>query len=259
MFLSGLNFSLHFLILTGLRRFFDVGPMRALSDMARKIKQDEECAVYIKIVFAAFVAVFVSLCISSVTRSWGVSQTVRASFFQVVSIASTAGFIAEHNAVWPPFAEVLMVILMFTGACAGSTGGGIKVLRAIGVTRLLRAEIAALLHPRAVLLAHRGERTQNGRVLSGAALSSMAVFFVAYILVFFSGSLLVSAFGVDIGTAFSVVISSISNIAAGFMPPGDNYARLPGGVKWISCFFMLAGRLEFYPALLLLSPATWKR
>lgn len=261
MFLSGLNFSVHFLFLMGFTRFSEGHLVRVARETWGKIGQDSECKAYVWVVAVSAFALFASLLLSPVTRFWSAEQSFRASFFQVASVVSTTGFIAEHHSVWLPFARVLLIILMFIGACAGSTGGGIKIVRAIGLMRLFRSETVALLHPRSVLVARGGGRLSNGRRSSGAATSSMAAFFVAYLLIFFASSLLVSAFDIDTGTVFSLVLSALSNVgpALGFMPPGDSYAHMPGAVKWILGFCMLAGRLELYPALLLLSPATWRR
>ncbi|GHV34333.1 Trk system potassium transporter TrkH [Synergistales bacterium] len=260
MFLSGLNFSVHFLVLTNFSRFSKAGFLRVLKETMRKITLDSECGFYTKVVAVSSLTVFVSLLLSPVTRFWSVEQSLRASFFQVVSVVSTTGFVAEHHSVWLPFVRVLLIILMLIGACAGSTGGGIKMVRAAGALRLFRSETVALLHPRAVLVERGDGRLSNGRRSAGAALSSTAAFFVAYILIFFASSLLVSLFDIDIGTVFSLVLSSMSNVgpALGFMPPGS-YAPLPWAVKWILGFCMLAGRLELYPAILMFSPETWRR
>ncbi|GHS96158.1 Trk system potassium transporter TrkH [Synergistales bacterium] len=261
MFLSGLNFSVHFMILLNFKRFSAKLFANSFKETARRIACDEECRFYIKVVSVSAAAVFASLLLSRPTRFWSAAHSLRASVFQVLSIVSTTGFVAETHFIWSPFVRVLLIVLMFVGACAGSTGGGIKMARAIGLIRLFRSETVALLHPRAVLATHARERLSNGRKSSGAALTSIAAFFAAYILIFFTSSLLVSIFDLDIASVFSLVISSISNVgpALGFMPPSGGYAGLPGGVKWILGFCMLSGRLELYPALLLLSPATWRK
>jgi trk system potassium uptake protein TrkH len=176
-----------------------------------------------------------------------------------VSLGTTTGFSSENYALWPYFTQVLILLLIFVGGCAGSTAGGLKIVRLLLLVRTIRAEIWNLLHPRAVL------RTKlNGKVISQVSLNSMTAFFMLYRGVLFAACLVVTALGgdrVDVVTAFSGVLASLSNVgpSLGALGPAENYAWLPDSVKWVFSFCMLAGRLELYAALLLFFPSTWRR
>jgi trk system potassium uptake protein TrkH len=239
---SGVNFSLHFLYLTGFLR-------RAL--------RDDEFRWYIGIFVgvSAVIAVFL--------LSWnladGVEHAVRAAAFQTGSFLTTTGFISENYDRWPHFTQFLLLLAAFVGGCGGSTGGGLKVVRLVVLLRTIRVACRNLLHPRAVL-----HTRLNGTVVSAQALGGVLSFFTLYMAIIAGAALAVTLLGndrLDVRTALSGVVASIVNLGPGLGDLGavDNYAWLPAGVKWIFCFCMLAGRLELYAVILLLFPSTWKR
>jgi trk system potassium uptake protein TrkH len=248
MFLGGVNFALHYLFLM---IFF-----RGSQQNWRKIWQDEEFRFYLCFVFVVIALATVALVLGGLHANLG--NAVRAAAFQVVSLVTTTGFFSENYDLWPYFVQCLLLLLLFVGGCAGSTAGGLKMVRILVLIRTVRAEIWNLLHPHAIL------RTKmNGKVISQTYLNSIAAFFTLYMCILCTACLAVTAFGnqLDILTAFSGVLTSLGNAGPGLgaLGPIENYAWLPAGVKWLFSFCMLAGRLELYAALLLFFPATWKR
>ncbi len=242
MFASGVNFSLHFLLLTG-------HPL--------KLWKDEEFRTYAGIVFVSTALVALTLIFGGYCS--GVGEAVRSAAFQVVSLITTTGFVSTDYNHWPALAVFVLLLLMVFGSCAGSTGGGMKIVRLLVLMRVIRSEAATILHPRAVL-----HTRVNGAVVPRQVLISMTSFFMLYLTVLIVATLAVTAFGdprLDVLTAFSGVISALGNVGPGFgaLGPVENCAWLPAGVKWIFCFCMLAGRLELYAVLLLFLPGTWKR
>ncbi|MDR2180804.1 MAG: TrkH family potassium uptake protein [Synergistaceae bacterium] len=247
MFLGGVNFALHHLFLTGF--------LRKSRKNWRQIWQDDEFRFYLYFVAGTTVLVAASLVLGGLHRNLG--DAVRAAAFQVVSLVTTTGFISENYDLWPYFAQCLILLLLFVGGCAGSTAGGLKMVRILVLAGTVRTEIENLLHPHAIL------RTKvNGKVISQTALNSVTAFFMLYMWVLCVAWLAATAAGgLDLLTAFSGVLTSLSNAGPGLaaLGPVENYAWLPTGVKWIFSFCMLAGRLELYAALLLFLPVTWKR
>jgi trk system potassium uptake protein TrkH len=247
MFLGGINFALHFLFLTGFLR----GSRRNWL----KIGQDDEFRFYFFFVLTSIVLTAAALFLGGASSG----HEIRAAAFQVVSVVTTTGFFSENYGLWPYFTQFLMLLLIFVGGCAGSTAGGLKMVRLLVLVRTIRAEIWNLLHPRAIL------RTKvNGKVLSQVSLNSMTAYFMLYMWVLLAGCLVVTALGngrLDGWTALSGVCASLGNVgpALGALGPAETYAWLPAGVKWVFSFCMLAGRLELYAALLLFFPATWRR
>ena len=242
MFISGINFSLHFLLATG---------------AWNKVRRDEELLLYVKIVGVASLLITVALLLGG--RYSSLEETARKATFQVVSLMTTTGFVSADYDLWPHFTRSILLLLMLLGGCAGSTSGGMKVMRILVLVRQIRAEVWNILHPRAVL-----QTRVNGKVISRQALSSVTAFFMLYIAVLVVATLAVTAFGndkLDPLTAFSGVVASLSNVGPGLnaLGPTANYAWLPDGVKWIFGFCMLAGRLELYAVILLFLPETWRR
>jgi trk system potassium uptake protein TrkH len=248
MFLGGVNFALHYLFLTG---FFRRSPQNW-----RKIWQDDEFRFYFY-----FVATVTALVTAALLGGFhaNLGNAVRAAAFQVVSLMTTTGFFSENYDLWPYFAQCLILLLLFVGGCAGSTAGGLKVVRVLVLAKIVRLEIWNLLHPRAIL-----HIKVNGKKISQVSLNSITAFFMLYMWILCVACLAVTALGnaqLDILTAFSGVLTSLSNAGPGLgaLGPVENYAWLPSSVKWILSFCMLAGRLELYAALLLFFPVTWKR
>ena len=239
MFLSGVNFSLYFML-----------PKKKFGE----IIADEEFRGYTITVLISAFAMTLSLYVSG--RFRGLEDTLRRTFFHVISVMTTTGFIVEDYNLWPEFTKFLFVILMFIGASGGSTGGGCKVSRFIIIGRHLKAETLRLLHPRAVITAR-----MDGKPIPRSTLDGACAFFVLYMGLLALGTVITTAFGIDVMTAFTGVLTCLSNVGPGLnrLGPVENFAWLPGIVKWLFSFCMLAGRLELFAVILLFLPGTYKK
>ena len=239
MFASGINFSLYFLL-----------PMKKFHDFFA----DEELRSYIAITIFAALSMSIALYLCGFFVS--IEHTLRRTFFHVVSVMTTTGFIVEDYNLWPEFTKFLFVILMFIGASGGSTGGGCKVSRFLIIGRQLKTETMRLLHPRAIITAR-----MNGRPIPKGTMDSSAAFFVLYMLILAIGTLITTAFGIDLLSAFTGVLTCLSNVGPGLnlLGPVENFAWLPSIVKWLFSFCMLAGRLELFAVFLLFVPGTYRK
>ncbi len=183
-------------------------------------------------------------------------HAVRASFFQSTSIMTTTGFCTEDFNLWPGASKVILILLMFVGGCAGSTGGGIKNIRVFVVLKKVLREIRLFMQPQAVL------KVKIGRApVSGDVVSHIAAFVIVFVLVFAMGTLIMTYFTPDIETALSSVIATLGNIGPGLGGVGavQNYAAIPSAGKVLLTVFMLLGRLELYTVLIVLLPSFWKK
>lgn len=183
-------------------------------------------------------------------------HSVRASFFQSTSMMTTTGFCTEDFDLWPGASKILLILLMFIGGCAGSTGGGIKNIRIFVLIKKVLLEIKLFMQPQAVL------RVKIGRAPVGQdVISHISAFFVVFILIFAIGSLLMTFFTPDLLTAVTSVVATLSNIGPGLGGVGasQNYASIPAAGKFLLTIFMLLGRLELYTILIILLPRFWKR
>lgn len=210
-----------------------------------------EIRVFIAIVIVAVTAI--SLNIRDAFSTIG--ETVRHAAFTVASIISTTGFSTVDFDLWPEFSKVIILLLMWIGACAGSTGGGIKVSRILILFKGTKRQLKMLLHPRQVK-----RITMDSRPVEHDVVRSVNSYMVFYLLVFFSSILLISFDNHDFMTSFSAVSATINNIGPGFslVGPTCNFGFFSVPSKLVLIFNMLAGRLELFPMLLLFSPATWK-
>lgn len=185
-------------------------------------------------------------------------ETIKHSAFTVASLISTSGFVTENFDVWPIFSKVILLLLMFIGACAGSTGGGIKVSRIILFFKSVAREFRYMLHPKQVR-----KIAIDGKPIDDQVARSVAVYLCCYVIVFFSSLLLISLDPAcnSFTTAFSSVTTTLNNIGPGLdlVGPTSNFASLSNFSKIVLSFNMLAGRLELFPILLLFSPSTWKK
>ena len=237
MVLFGVNFNLYFLLLIG--RWKDA-------------LKSEELHWYLGIIAASVMAI--ALGISKMYG--GLAAGLRHAFFYVASITSSTGFGTVDFVTWPEYCKWIIVMLMFCGACAGSTGGGIKTSRVIILIKNVACEIRQMIHPRAVT------RVQlDGKRVDAVGLKAVSTFFTSFMLLLIAGSFLVSLDGYDMATNFSAVLSSLSNIGPGMslIGPTGNYNIFSYGSKLVLTVTMLIGRLEIFPILILFSPSTWKR
>lgn len=235
MLLAGTNFGLYFLLL--------YRQWRAAAHM-------EEVRWYYIIVFAS--TLFISLNL----LSSGQFHSVREVLFQVASIITTTGYATTDFDLWPSFSKGILLFLMVLGACAGSTGGGIKVSRLLIYIKSAVQELRELTKPRVVRTVRMDGKKLETSVIKGALL-----FLVCYALIFTVSLLIVQLENLDLETSFSAVAATLNNIGPGLglVGPTCNYGFLSPLSKVVLIFDMLAGRLEVFPILVLLSPATWKR
>ena len=183
-------------------------------------------------------------------------QALRYSSFQVASIMTSTGFATADFNVWPAFSKSILFILMFIGACGGSTGGGFKVSRVLILLKRVRADMMQMLHPRAVRTVR-----MDGRKLEDTTVHATTLFFVVYAFLALISALLLSLDGCNFETAMSASVSALSNIGPGFgaVGPMANYAFLAIPSKLLLSFLMLLGRLEIFPLLLMLTPSMYRR
>ncbi|MDN3724531.1 TrkH family potassium uptake protein [Aequorivita sp. SDUM287046] len=249
MFLAGSNFVLSYFAFK--RKF-------------QKIFQDEEFKLYsIFVVALTVVAAFLiyfeaDLNISSISHPmvWGpVENAVRHSLFQVLSIITTTGFVTADYTLWTPFLTIFFFGMMFLGGCAGSTAGGIKIMRHLIMIKNGVLEFKRTLHPHAILPVR-----YNSKAIPQPIVYNILGFFILYMLSFIVGTLVFSWLGLDFQTALGGAASTLGNIgpALGNLGPVNNYAALPDAAKWWSSFLMLIGRLELFTVLILLTPFFWR-
>ena len=237
MLLFGINFNLYYLLL--IRRF-------------RAAAQSSECWYYLGIV---------GVCIALITTNImplynNFREALRLSAFQVASIVTTTGYATADFNLWPQFSKAILLLLMIMGACAGSTGGGLKVSRAVMLFKMVGKEIRHLLHPRSV-----NSVRFEGKHVDGATLKSVSSYFVIYIICILAICLILSLEPFDLETNLSATLACFNNIGPGLaaVGPASNYAAYSPLSKLVLSLAMLLGRLEIYPLLLTLIPTTWIR
>ncbi|MCX9097915.1 Trk system potassium transporter TrkH [Providencia rettgeri] len=235
--ISGCNFGLHFAVLTG----------RSLGIYWR----DPEFRMFISFQFVLVVICTLVLMFHSVYSSFG--QTLDQAFFQVVSMATTAGFTTDSFSGWPLFLPMLLLCAAFVGGCAGSTGGGLKVIRILLLFLQGSRELKRLVHPNAVYTIKLGQRALPERIIE-----AVWGFFSAYALVFVVSLLLLIATGVDEFSAFSAIATTLNNLGPGLGTVADNFTTMNPTGKWILVVTMLFGRLEVFTLLVLLTPTFWR-
>lgn len=237
MILFGVNFNVYYLI------------------YRRKLKEIKTCSE----VFAYLSIIAVGVILISVNirdRYPGVGSAIKDAAFQVGSIITTTGYSTVDFNLWPAFSKTVLVMLMFIGACAGSTGGGIKVSRLMILCKTVTKELDYIVHPNGVK-----KIKMEGKQLEHSVLRSVNVFMIAYILIFAVSVLLISLDNFDLTTNFTAVAATLNNIGPGLgrVGPASNFGCYSDFSKIILTFDMLAGRLELFPVLILLSRHTWKK
>ena len=237
MILRGINYTAYFYILTGkIKELFKI----------------EEVRWYLAIIFGSVAVI-----------TWNVrslyptfSETLRHAFFQVGSIITTTGYATTDFDLWPALSKTLLVTLMFIGACAGSTSGGIKVSRILILLKTIRKELSLIIHPRQVK-----KIRMDGHPVDHETLRSANVFLVVYFVLLLTSMLLISVDEFDFSTNFTSVVTVLNNIGPGLnlVGPTQNFSIFSPFSKFVLMFDMLAGRLELFPMMILLMPSTWKR
>lgn len=187
------------------------------------------------------------------TSTYGFLDSVRYGIFELVSVASTAGFSTADFSSWPVFLPVLLFMMAFIGGCTGSTGGGMKVIRVLLIYKQGVREVRRLIHPNAIMPVKLGKRAVPDRVLTG-----VWGFFSVYIATFMVMMLALMATGMDQVTAFSAVGSCLNNLGPGLGDVSAHYGDISDTAKWLLALTMLLGRLEIFTLLVLLSPTFWR-
>jgi len=238
MFLAGTNFALHFRFLRGQ----GFGYFR-----------DPE--------FRFYVTLWICACLVVTFNIWGTvyssfTEALRAGFFQGTSIMTTTGFCTKDFDLWPDASKVVLILLMFVGGCAGSTGGGMKNVRVLVAFKTIVREIYLFMRPEAVLKIKIGPSA-----MKESTVANICAFFLVFVLLFAGGSVVMSFFTPDLATALSSVIATLGNIGPGLGAVGATkiYAHIPSAGKVILTCFMLLGRLELYTVLVLLMPGFWRK
>ncbi len=184
------------------------------------------------------------------------SEAVRHAFFQVGSIITTTGFSTVDFDMWPQLSRTILILLMFSGACAGSTGGGIKVSRLIILMKSVKKELSMIIHPRMVK-----KISMDGHTLPDETLRSTSAYIAIYFLLMFASILLIGIDEFDFTTNFTAVLATFNNIGPGLgmVGPSHNFSIFSPFSKCVLIFDMLAGRLELFPMLILFMPSCWKK
>jgi len=238
MLLAGVNFALHFLAWRGLS--------------FRPYLSDPEFKFYFTILLTVSVITSYFLYASGTFDTPG--GALHQGVFQAVSIGTTAGFTTAEYHNWPLFLPVLLLLTSFIGGCAGSTGGGLKVIRVLLLLKQGGREIKRLIHPNAQFAVKVGNKPLSGRVID-----AVWGFFSLYVVCFCVMSVILAATGLDFVTSFSAVAACMNNLGPGLGDVGLNYASINDAAKWVLCFAMLLGRLEIFTLLVLLTPAFWRK
>ena len=235
MVISGINFALHYLAWTKKRLFHYF--------------YDSEVKLYLSLLTSTALITYLTLYFSENIYD----EMVVDSVFQAVSIGTTTGFLTSNYSNWPLFVPIMLLIAAFIGACAGSTGGGIKVIRALILIRQGSSEITKLIHPNAVVTIKFGKKSLDPRVSE-----SVWGFFAVYVATFLIILMFLLSQSNDFLTAFSAVGATLNNLGPGLGAVSENYKEITDGSKLVLCVAMLLGRLEIFTLLLLFTPSFWR-
>ena len=235
--LFSVNFALYFLVLQ--KRVWEA------------LKSDELRFFLIVVALAT-----VGIAVDILPQYGSILQSLRYSFFQVASIISTTGFATADYVLWPQTSQYILILLMFCGACAGSTGGGVKCSRMLVLLRTIRREIHQIAHPRSVEVVRL-----EGKVVDENTLRSVLTFIGCYVLILLGAGLIVSLDDVSFSVSFSAALTCLSNVGPGLQEigPVGSFAEFSPLSKVVLSVTMIAGRLELFPILVLFSRRTWSR
>ncbi|HKI83045.1 MAG TPA: potassium transporter TrkG [Candidatus Krumholzibacteria bacterium] len=238
MFIAGANFSLHFAALRG-----------RLKDYFR----DDEFRTYLVVILVAATTIFLS---NLRLTDFSIGRNLRGSFFQVVSIMTTTGFCTDDYARWGSMPQYLLLLLMFIGGCAGSTGGGMKNARFLIFMRHASNELRKLLHPRAVYTIRF-----NKSAVPPDIVTNIMGFILLMMIITTLATFCMTLVGLDLVSAFGSVAATLNNIGPGVgsVGPTNNFAHVHVVGKWVLTFCMLVGRLELYTVLVLFAPEFWRK
>ena len=237
MLLFAVNFSCYYLLLLG---------------QFKAVFKDEELRVFLGIIFGSIL-----LLVLTIRPLYGtLEESIRHAAFQVGTLVSSTGFASTDFDLWPSFAKAILMCLMVVGACAGSTGGGLKIARLLLICKSLRRNIRQILNPKKVQVVRN-----NDAVVDEKILDNTNAYLAAYVLILFISYVIISLDGFSVATNFSAALSCINNMGPGFeaVGPACNFAGFSDLSKLVLCLDMLLGRLEIFPILVLFSRSTWKR
>lgn len=238
MMLSGINFSIYYSIFKG---------------KWKEALKNEELRLYLSIIAIAIIGITLNLYFTSYGS---VLASLKDSFFQVISIITTTGFSTTDFDLWPTFSKAILFLLMFIGGSAGSTGGGMKVIRILVIIKLIKNNILKIFHPRAVIPVKI-----NNKIIYNETIASINSFFALYIILFAISTVLVSLEGVDLISSASTVAATLGNIGPGFgfVGPSNTFSGYTSITKIFLSFLMLLGRLELFTIIALLVPKNWRK
>lgn len=238
MFLAGTNFTLSYF---------------AMHLKFQRVWRNEEFRAYlgITVIFTLIIVVVLAL-----RSELGIEQAFRDSLFQVVSLITTTGYATADYLTWGVFLAFLSFVVMFFGGSAGSTGGGVKIMRILLVFKNSYLEFKRQIHPNAIL-----PTRFNRNIVSPEIMNNILAFIILYMVFFVFGTIAMTALGLDIESAMGASIASLGNIGPGIgsVGPTSNFAHIPDAGKWVLSFLMLIGRLELFTVLILFTPVFWKK
>jgi trk system potassium uptake protein TrkH len=237
MILFGINFNMYYLLL-----------LKKVKDVFK----NEEVRAYLGVILGATLLIAINI-LSIYEKPL---KAFRYAVFQVASIITTTGFATADFNLWPEFSKCILMGLMIIGACAGSTGGGMKVSRILIALKTVKREMKRMLHPKSISIVK-----VNGKKVKDETLNGVYVYFIAYIIIFVISVLLISLNNFDFATTFSGVLTTISNVGPGIsaVGPVENFSAFSDFSKIVFCLDMLIGRLEIFPFLMLFSPNLWRK
>jgi len=238
MVLSGVNFTLHYMAMLG--KF-------------KGVWRNDELRYYLSLLL--LVSLVVSIVLAFQQNST-IESAFRRGFFQVISITTTTGYATCDYMLWPSYLSFVIFLLFFSGACAGSTSGGIKIIRQLLLFRNSRLELRRQTHPQAIIPVKL-----NGKTVHRDVIFKVLAFYLFYMLIFAFGSAFMTTFGLDFDTAIGSVAATLGNVGPGIgsVGPAASFSFIPDLGKWFLSFLMLLGRLELFTILILLSPHFWKQ
>jgi trk system potassium uptake protein TrkH len=238
MFLSGMNFTLHYFLIKG---------------SFEKLWQNSEFKAYVGIILTISSIIAAILIFD---QHYETEIAIRDSLFQVVSVITATGFATTDYLQWPVYAWILIFFLMFIGACVGSTGGGIKVIRHVVAFKLLKKRVSLLFHPKGI----KTIRVSKHSITDNQAVS-IITFILAYLLIFIAGFIILSLMGIDLQTSMGSVITSMGGIGPGLgtVGPAANFAHIPDAGKVTLFILMIVGRLEIFTVIILFLPEFWQQ
>ena len=240
MFLAGINFSMLYFLFKG---------------KINRLKEDEELHWYVGAVVVLTVVMTLGLLfLDKSYPATDVEKAFRDSVFVVVTLMTTTGFSGVDYTLWHPLLLCIAIFLLFTGASAGSTAGGMKWSRLAFMFKNVRCEFKRLIHPNAIIPVR-----MNGKVVNSSVANGIVAFLFVYMVTVLGGTIVFTFFGLPLSEAFGATATSIGNVGPGLglSGPAGNFALMPIPVKWMMSFFMLLGRLELFTVLLIFTPSFW--